>query len=55
MTMADDDAHAKWVEGIAAALDIDPAEVTGPSPDGLPDHWADAAEQMRADADVAQR
>lgn len=35
--------RSKWVEKIAAALDVDPAKLTGPSPDGLPDHWSEAA------------
>lgn len=34
---------ADAIERIAGALDIPPALLTGPSPDGLPDHWGDAA------------
>jgi len=43
---AEDDSeqeHADTREHLARALDIPQAALTGPSPDGMPDHWTDAA------------
>jgi hypothetical protein len=45
----EDAARAGWMENpvaravMAKAWDIPAEAITGPSPDGLPDHWTDAA------------